>query len=249
MRSPALLDKHRQGRPDATRRESPPRDIRGASRWPGSRAPWALAVAGLAAYNWWVLVPLRPGLLRSPDEVYSNLEVAGRPYAPAMQLADLLAGVLLLVAFLLIGSRSVSGGRRDWLALVAFAAAIVAGGFFPETCADSLSPSCRRQELTFQLPASQYLHIVASFAEFGAITLALLLAMLRTRRQRTHIAGTYRVLAVGIAVCYPLLGVSYLVDRYGAVMEAAFFTGFTVLVVTELRERTGPRIIRSARSV
>src|SRR5260370_36988505 len=84
-------------------------------------AAWVTGVTGLLAYNWWALVPLRPGLLRSPDEFFSNLEVAGHPYATLMQRADMLAGLLLLVAFLATGSRSIAGSRREWLALVVFA--------------------------------------------------------------------------------------------------------------------------------
>ena len=45
------------------------------------RSPGYPAIGGLLAYNWWVLVPFKPGLLRSPDEFFSNLEVTGQPYA------------------------------------------------------------------------------------------------------------------------------------------------------------------------
>ena len=41
-------------------------------------AVWIFGVAGLLAYNWWVLVPLKPGLMRSPSELFSNLEVTGQ---------------------------------------------------------------------------------------------------------------------------------------------------------------------------
>lgn len=30
---------------------------------------WAAGSAGLLTYNWWVLVPFRPGLMRSPNEL------------------------------------------------------------------------------------------------------------------------------------------------------------------------------------
>src|SRR5215467_1840979 len=59
---------------------------------------WGTGVVGLLAYNWWALVLLRPDLLRSPDEFFSNLEVTGHPYATLMQGADTLAGLLLLTA-------------------------------------------------------------------------------------------------------------------------------------------------------
>ncbi len=55
---------------------------------------WILGIAGLAAYNWWLLVPVRPGLMSSPDELFSNLEVTGQPFAALMQRADLTAGIL-----------------------------------------------------------------------------------------------------------------------------------------------------------
>jgi hypothetical protein len=233
MPSSVLFDQRRKVRQDA-----PAPDDRRRGQWSRFLAR-ILGVAGLVAYNWWVLVPLRPGLMRSPNEVFSNLEVAGRPFAPAMQLADLLSGLLLLAAFLLVGARAAGPVRRDWLALMIFAGAVVLGGMFPETCADSISPACKRQEAALQLPASQYLHIAASFIEFGAITLALLFAVRRTRGLRSGVALTYRALAWAVVLCYPLLGLSYLADRSSAVMEAAFFAGFSVLVATEIWERSG----------
>jgi Protein of unknown function (DUF998) len=204
---------------------------------------WALAVAGLIAYNWWVLVPLRPGLMSSPNELFSNLEVTGQPYATAMQHADLLSGVLLLIAFAVIGYRASVGGRGEWLALLLFAVCGSLGGLFPEVCADGINARCRSQEWKFQLPASQYLHITAGIFEFAGITVALLLAYRRTRDERSQgqpgrVARTYQALAVAAVVGYPLLGLAYLINRMGGVMEAVFFVGFTVMVLTQVAERT-----------
>lgn len=197
-----------------------------------------LAVAWVLAYNWWILVPLRPGLMRSPSELFSNLEVTGRPFAAAMQDADLLAGVLLLGAFLAAGSRSVPDGRREWSAMMAFAASGALGGLFPEVCADGVNALCRSMEWKFQLPASQYLHGAAGILEFGSITVALLLAFRRTRGQATAAARAYRGMVAGALVAYPLLGLSYLLNRLGGVMEAIFFIGFTAMVLTQIFERT-----------
>jgi hypothetical protein len=119
---------------------------------PGRRPPllagitWILTVAGLVAYNWWLLVPLKPGLMSSPDEFFSNLEVSGRPYAALMQHADLLSGLLLLAAFAVVGSRSVAGARREWLAMLVFAASGAVGGLFSQACADGISASCMSKE-------------------------------------------------------------------------------------------------------
>jgi hypothetical protein len=200
-------------------------------------AGWSAAIAGLAAYNWWLLVPLKPGLMTSPDELFSNLEVSGQPYASIMQHCDLLSGVLLLAAFLVLGP----GGRariRDWLAMLGFAVAGALGGLFPEVCADGINATCRREEWHFQLPLSQYVHIVAGIFEFGAITIALFIALRRTRGAGPWFARSYRRLWTAALICYPLLGLAYLVNRMGGVMEAVFFTGFTVMVVTQVGERT-----------
>jgi Protein of unknown function (DUF998) len=199
---------------------------------------WTLGIAGLAAYNWWLLVPLKPGLMTSPDELFSNLEVSGQPYAALMQHADVAAGVLLLAAFLMARHSRSAADRREWLAMLAFAAAGALGGLFPEVCADGISAVCRRMEWRFQLPASQYVHDVAGILEFAAITIALACAVSRTRRQRTSTARWYRALAVGALVAYPLLGAAYLVNRLGGVMEGVFFAGFTIMVVTVLADWT-----------
>jgi len=199
---------------------------------------WIFAAVGLVVYNWWVLVPFRPGLMTSPDELFSNLEVSGQPYAAAMQHADLASG-LLLVAALLVAGRGPSGGeRREWLSMLGFAVAGAAGGLFPEVCADAVNAVCRRMEYRLSLPASQYVHMVAGILEFAAITLALVLAVRRTREQSTRAAGAYRALWIGALIGYPLLGAAYLFDRLGGLMEVVFFIGFTVMVITCLAERT-----------
>jgi len=199
---------------------------------------WAAGTAGLLVYNWWVLVPLRPGLWRSPNELFSNLEVSGRPFATAMQHADVISGLLLLAAFLAVGAASIRGAQREWLAMLVFAAAGALGGLLPETCADQVSVACRDRELSLQLPLQQYVHAAAGICEFAAITVALVFAFQRTRGARTGSARVYRALITGAVVAYPLLGLAYLVNRLGGVMEVVFFMGFTVMVLTQLAERT-----------
>lgn len=198
----------------------------------------ALGACGVLAYNWWLLVPLRPGLMSSPNELFSNLEVAGHPFATLMQRADLLSGLAMLAAFAIAGTKLVKAGHSDWICMIIFSLAGVAGGLFPETCADAISSSCRAMEVGLRLPATQYLHLAASVVEFGGITAALAFAVFRTWRQRTAIAKTYRRLAVAAVATYPLLGLAYLSDQLGAIIEGLFFLGFTIMVVAELIERT-----------
>ena len=200
---------------------------------------WTSGIAGLIAYNWWVLVALRPGLMVSPNELFSDLEVTGRPFATAMQHADLASGLLLSVAFLAAGRRGVRGGRREWLAMMVFAVAGALGGAFPEMCSDGANAVCRSRELRFQLPVQQYVHIAAGVLEFGGITLALVYAWRRTRDEKTRNARIYRELGRAALAAYPVLGLAYLLNRLGSVVEAIFFVGFTVIVLTQLDERAG----------
>ncbi len=200
-------------------------------------AAWTSGIAGMILYNWWALVPLKPGLMRSPDEFFSNLEVASQPYANLMAHADVASGLLVLSAFLLAGPNSIGRGHREWLGMVVFALAGLIGGLFSQVCADGISPACMRAEWHFQLPLSQYVHDSAGVFEFAGITLALLLALRRTHAERTRSARIYRLLAVAAAVAYPLLGLVYLFNRFGGVIEGVFFTGFTIMVLTQLTER------------
>ncbi len=199
---------------------------------------WTSGIAGLIVYNWWVLVPLRPGLMVSPNELFSDLEVTGRPFATAMQHADLASGLLLSVAFLAAGRRGARGGRREWLAMMVFAVAGALGGAFPEMCSDGTNAVCRSRELRFQLPAQQYMHIVAGILEFGGITVALFYAWRRTRTDKTANARVYRGLGRAAFVAYPILGLAYLLNRLGSVVEAVFFVSFTLIVLAQLHERT-----------
>jgi hypothetical protein len=198
-------------------------------------------IAGLLAYNWWVLVPFSRGLMRSPDELFSNLEVTGEPYAILMQRADITAGILLLLAFVFAGSRTVTGGRREWLGMVVFAMAGAIGGLFPQVCADGVNHACMSAEWHFQLAASQYVHDGAGVIEFAGITLALLLAIMRTCGDTSMTARGYRFLGWAVLVAYPILGVSYLFNVYGGVVEAVFFTAFTAMVLLQLAERLSIR--------
>jgi Protein of unknown function (DUF998) len=199
---------------------------------------WILGIAGLVAYNCWLVVPLSPGLMTSPDELFSNLEVTGQPYAALMQHADLASGLLLLAAFALTGPGRWRPGRGEWLSMLGFAAAGALGGLCPEVCADGISAACRRLEYHFQLPAVQYIHIAAGIGEFAAVTVALLCAVSRTRGTRSCFARAYRMLARGALIAYPLLGAAYLTDRLAGIMEGVFFVGFTVMAATLLAERT-----------
>jgi hypothetical protein len=199
---------------------------------------WTLGICSLLFYNWWILVPLKPGLMTSFNELFSDLEIDGRPYAAAMQHADLAAGLLLLIAFLILGSRKHIKNFKEWLAMIFFAIGGAIGGIFTESCSDTTSAVCRRLEIRFQLPAHHYLHIVAGIIEFGSITIALYIARKRTRNQKTQTAKAYSILAKAALIGYPLLILAYLTNFLGGFIEMFFFLAFTMITITQLWERT-----------
>lgn len=199
----------------------------------------AVGIAGVLAYNWWVVVPFVPGLMPSVNGFFSDLEATGRPHAVLMSDADLVGGALMLVALALRGSSATGGVRREWKWLVVFAAAGVVGGRYPYACAEGLSASCRQLEWHLQLPVHHYVHVVAGVVEFATITVAAVVAMRRTRGQGTPEGKTYAGVVAVLAVGYPLLGLVYLTDRLGTLVEPAFFVTFSAMVLTELFEPTG----------
>lgn len=203
--------------------------------------PWrtavgrSLGVLGLAGYNWWVVVAWDRRLLRTPDELFSDLEAIGQPYARLLSDLDVVSGALILLAILLIG-RPAGRRRREWWLLVVFACAGILGGLFPYVCAEGLSATCRSAEWSFGLPWQHYMHVVAGLVEFATATAAALLAWRRTQEQPGIGPRIVRTVVAVLAVGYPLLAVTYLTGRLGAFVEPLFFVAFSALVAVELAE-------------
>jgi hypothetical protein len=200
----------------------------------------ALAVAGVLAYNWWVVVPFVPGLMPSVNGFFSDLEATGRPHASLMSDADMAAGVLMVAALLLRGPGSTNGVRREWKWMVAFAAAGAIGGRFPYACSEGLSATCRAMEWHLQLPVHHYVHVVAGIAEFTFLTTAAVMAALRTRGDGTRASRVYADIVKALLVAYPFLGLVYLTDRLGTLVEPVFFIAFSTMLLAEVFERSVP---------
>ena len=195
-----------------------------------------MGIAGVLAYNWWVVVPFVPGLMPSVNGFFSDLEATGRPHAALMSDADLVGGALMLVALALRGSSAAGGARREWKWLIVFALSGVVGGRYAYACPEGLSASCRQLEWHLQLPVHHYVHVVAGIAEFATVTVAAALAMRRTRGQGIPEAKAYAAIVAVLALGYPLLGLVYLTDRLGTLVEPIFFVAFSAMVLIELFE-------------
>ncbi len=135
-----------------------------------------------------------------------------------------------------MGRSGPGGVRREWPWLLAFSAAGSVGGLFPYVCAEGANAACRSAEWSFRLPARQYVHIVAGIVEFVTATVAIGLAWRRTSGRHDWAGRILPVIGVAAAVAYPLMGAAYLTGRRGSLVEAVFFTAFSVMVAVEVFE-------------
>ena len=92
-------------------------------------------------------------------------------------------------------------------------------------------------EWHLQLPVHHYVHVVSGIAEFATLTRG------RGHRHAAHPARRdargpclLRAWSRRCAVGYPLLGLVYLTDRLGTLVEPIFFIAFSVMVLTEVFE-------------
>jgi len=208
----------------------------------GSAAPWrrpaavAVGIAGVALYNWWALVAFSGRLVTNPDELFSDLEAAGRPDAALLQHLDLAAGIVLALALLLRGRQGPGGPRAEWPWLMAFALSGAVGGRFAYACPEGLSASCRSAEWRLALPPHHYVHVAAGIVEFATATIAVHVAWQRTRSHEWPTTRVVRWTRRALVIAYPLLGLAYLSDRLGALVEPVFFVSFSAMVLAELFE-------------
>jgi hypothetical protein len=195
-----------------------------------------LGLVGIVLYNWWVWVLVATNLLVSTDEFFSDLEATGRPDATLFQHFDLAAGIVMFVAFLIRGPWGPNGKRKEWRWLLGFAVAGAVGGHFSYACPEGLSAACRSAEWHLRLPLHHYLHVISGIIEFATMTTAVFFAWKRTRDSAGWVSRSVKGVAIAMLIGYPLLGVAYLTDRFGAFVEPIFFVCFSVMVAIELLE-------------
>ncbi len=99
-------------------------------------------------------------------------------------------------------------------------------------------------EWHLQLPLHHYVHVVSGIAEFATLTTAAIIAWRRTRHEGTRPSRIYSGVVAVLLVGYPLLGLVYLTDRLGTLVEPVFFVAFSVMVLAELFEPSRARAVR-----
>ena len=214
---------------------------------PALRTAKVLGVAGVLAYNWWVVVPFVPGLMPSVNGFFSDLEATGRPHADLMSDADLVAGVLLLAALLLRGSAARHGVRRGVEMDGGLRGGRRGGGPLslrlfrgPERhLPHSWNGTCSFRSTT----TSTWSRASPSSPR---LTIAAVIAMRRTRQRRDPRGPRLLGGGQGSGRGYPLLGLVYLTDRLGTFVEPIFFITFSAMVLAELFEPIGQARWRSS---
>jgi hypothetical protein len=193
-------------------------------------------LVGVAAYNWWLYVLIRPGHYPVSEKgMFSDLEARTVPHSLDLRAFDVGSGVLLLLAYAALWAH---GRRRLWpetplMALMAVA--VLLGGLFPYQCTEGLSPSCRRAEWHLELPVSHYVHVVAGIGEFACVTAVTVLLWRRLRPAaqswwRLVVSVVYRLLFVAYAV----LAVTYLSDHGSLLIEPVFLLMWSAITVVML---------------
>lgn len=195
-----------------------------------------MGLLGVAAYNWWLYVLVRPGQYPvSEHGMFSDLEARSVPHSVDLRAFDVASGVLLLLAYAALWAR---GRRHLWpetplMALMA--AAVLVGGLFPYQCSEGLSSSCRRAEWHLELPVSHYVHVVAGISEFVCVTAVAVLLWRRLRPAasswwRRVVSVVYRLLFVG----YPAIAVTYLSGHGSLFVEPIFLLMWSAVTVVML---------------
>ena len=195
-----------------------------------------LGLVGIVLYNWWVWVVVATNLLTNTDAFFSDLEATGRPDASLLSHFDLAAGIVMFVAFVVRGPWGPEGKRTEWRWLVLFSIAGAVGGHYAYACPEGLSATCRSNEWRLRLPLHHYVHVFSGIIEFAAISIAVYLAWKRTREHTDWVARAIKAIVVAMLIGYPLLGIAYLTDRFGAFVEPIFFVSFSIMVAIELLE-------------
>ena len=117
-----------------------------------------------------------------------------------------------------------------------FAVAGAVGGHFAYACPEGLSAACRSAEWHLRLPLHHYLHVDLGHHRVRRDDDRRLSRLEANARDTGWVARGVKAIALAMLIGYPLLGVAYLTDRFGAFVEPIFFVCFSVMVAIELLE-------------
>lgn len=193
-----------------------------------------IGAVGLGAYNWWIVAPFVPNMVRSSDGFFSDLAAQGQPHAAVLQRVDTAAGLLLAVALLLRGRSDGSTRRPEWAWLLAFAAVAAIGGMFPYACTAGYDAACRRLQYDLALPVHHYIHMASGVLEFVLGTMAVWVARHGDPDGTTPSGRLGHLLLPALILAYPFLMYAYVRDSGGTLVEPVFFLIFSALVAAEL---------------
>ncbi|GAB2985670.1 hypothetical protein GCM10027076_24720 [Nocardioides montaniterrae] len=207
------------------------------------RAGQALGLLSIPAYNWWIGA-IAAGMVTSPDGMFSDLEAVGQPHATLFGRLDMVSGALVVLGLLLMGAPRTSERLREWKLMLGFGVTGVIGGMYPYACPEGRDDACRDAEWSLQLPLHHYVHMASGIVEFALITMTVALMW---RRVRDAAPSPFRsfvgLLGAMLAIGYPAIACSYLLDRFDAPVEALFFMVFAGAVAATVLEPEPGRVL------
>ncbi|RII17072.1 hypothetical protein DSC45_15020 [Streptomyces sp. YIM 130001] len=164
---------------------------------PGTRcrAAAVLLVLGAVAYSAWLVEVFVATGLDPLRNYVSELAAEGEPLGGLLRTTDLVSGLLVMVAALVVLAGRTSGTR--WTvtglgALAVFGAATVADSRVPLSCTPTADPACAEREAAGLVPASHVAHTCTSSLAAAAalVAMAALTVAVRRGRGRSLLART-----------------------------------------------------------
>ena len=197
-----------------------------------------ICIPAVLAYNWWLIVPFRHGLLTSVNSFFSDLEVKGAPDAGVFGKLDVIAGALFLAALLLshrarTTRHAPSGdysclrdrrGRRRTVSLLL-------------RRRDGLRVPDRGMAPAIAVPPLRARAAVRSRIPLRHDCTAARMASHATKRcpasrpKTEHFAGWQ---PGSSSSATPPLAIAYFSDRYAALVEPVYFLAFSLAAFTEV---------------
>ncbi|MFI6295522.1 alpha/beta fold hydrolase [Nonomuraea sp. NPDC050790] len=145
----------------------------------------AFFVAGVV-YSAWVPGQLANPAVSAAEGYLSELAARDQPWSPLFRVADILAGLAVVIGVALAPRAPAEWG--GWLATALFGAFTIADGAFPLDCAVVSDPACERGPLSL----SHHLHTVTStLAAVAALASMVELARSWRTRAAVVLAGAY----------------------------------------------------------
>lgn len=191
---------------------------------------WAAVIGtiGVVLHNWWVVIyPL--GWMPSWHALISEAEATDQPHGWLLSGIDIVVGVLVIAAVLLIRHHYWGrAGRVVWWFALSWAFFGMLEGIFPLACSPSSNKVCEDAEWKFELAYHHYVHMGAGVFEYVSANLVAILAWRISSLGWLSRFGKW--MTIVMIVCYPFMGATFFTHRWSTISEAIFFVLYSTTI-------------------